>query len=118
MTMPNLTVDSQTRTGRAGHCGGTVRSDCRVTVEPATSGGVRLSTKSRVAAYYGDSIRQTVLEIVKSFGVSDARVSIEDEGALPFSIAARVEAALQDAGFSGDACLPVAPPRLESSCKD
>jgi citrate lyase subunit beta/citryl-CoA lyase len=115
--MPNVIVETQTRIGRAGHSGGSVRSDCSVVVEPASSGGIKLEMKSRVAAYYGESIRASVLEIVNSFGVTDAQVSIEDEGALPFTIAARVEAALCDAGYSGQ-WLPKAATRPKSSTKD
>jgi citrate lyase subunit beta/citryl-CoA lyase len=116
--MPNAVVETQTRIGRAGHSGGSVRSDCRVMVEPATTGGIQLDVKSRVAAYYGKSIRDSVLEIVNSFGVTDARISIEDEGALPFAVAARVEAALRDAGYAGALWLPQASPRQEGSSKD
>src|SRR6185369_2471590 len=110
--MPDTSVEAELRRGSAGHSGGTVRSDCRVTVEPATSGGVLLEIKSRVAVYYGDSIRQTLLAIANSFGVSDAKISIEDEGALPFTIAARVEAALRLAGYLGHEWLPDTRPRL------
>jgi citrate lyase subunit beta / citryl-CoA lyase len=118
MNMPNVFVETQTRIGRAGHSGGSVRSDCSVAIEPATCGGLQLEMKSRVAAYYGESIRASVLEIVNSFGVMDARISIGDEGALPFTIAARVEAALCDAGYSGNPWLPKAAARPESSPKD
>jgi citrate lyase subunit beta / citryl-CoA lyase len=116
--MPNAIVETQIRIGRAGHSGGSVRSDCSVVIEPAKSGGIQLDVKSRVAAYYGDSIRASVREIVNSFGVTDARITIEDEGALPFAIAARVEAALCDAGYSGIPWLSKASTRPESSPKD
>jgi citrate lyase subunit beta / citryl-CoA lyase len=116
--MPDTSVEAELRRGSAGHSGGTVRSDCRVTVEPATSGGVLLEIKSRVAAYYGDSIRQTLLAIANSFGVSDAKISIEDEGALPFTIAARVEAALRLAGYLGHEWLPDTTHRLLATTKD
>lgn len=98
--MSNVTVESQLRAATAGHSGGAVRSDCRVSVEPTTSGGIQLGVKSRVASYYGDSIREQVLEIVDSFGASDAIIGVEDEGALPFVLAARVEAALRAAGYN------------------
>jgi citrate lyase subunit beta / citryl-CoA lyase len=116
--MPNAIVETQIRIGRAGHSGGSVRSDCSVVIEPAKDGGIQLDVKSRVAAYYGDSIRASVREIVNSFGVTDARITIEDEGALPFAIAARVEAALCDAGYSGIPWLSKASTRPESSPKD
>jgi citrate lyase subunit beta / citryl-CoA lyase len=99
--MPIETVESQTRVAQAGHSGGTIRSDCKVLVAPATNSGLEIEIKSRVEKYYGDSIRELVAAIVQSFGVAHARVTVEDEGALPFTIAARVEAALRAAGFTG-----------------
>jgi len=103
--MPTLD-EVRTRIGIAGHSGKGVRSDCRVSVEPTRTGGIQLELKSRVESYYGESIRQSALEILHALHVTDAKVSIEDEGALPFALAARVEAAARDAGFTGETNLP------------
>jgi citrate lyase subunit beta / citryl-CoA lyase len=116
--MSHIIVQTRLRSANAGHSGGAVRSDCCVTVEPSTSGGVQLSVKSRVMTYYGNSIREQVLAIAKSFVVTDAVITIEDEGALPFAIAARVEAALRAAGYDGPANLPIASPHLYPSAGD
>jgi citrate lyase subunit beta / citryl-CoA lyase len=118
MRMSNATIGSQLQGAAAGHCGGSVRSDCRVSIEPTTSGGIQLSVKSRVASYYGDSIREQVLAIVDSFEVTDANVAIEDEGALPFVIAARVEAALRSAGYIGSPNDSTEFPRISPSAQD
>jgi citrate lyase subunit beta / citryl-CoA lyase len=111
-------VVTQIRVGRAGHSGKDVRSDCRVTVEPAHSGGVHLEVKSRVESYYGDSIRRLALDVLNYFHVTDGQVTIEDEGALPFAIAARLEAAIRDAGFTGAAWLPEAATERKASTSD
>ncbi len=65
------------------------------------SGGLELDIKSKVSAFYGASIRETVSSVLRAFGVKHARVEVEDTGGLPFVIAARVETALRRAGFSG-----------------
>jgi citrate lyase subunit beta/citryl-CoA lyase len=99
----------------AGRRGADVRSDMYVSVEPTEQGGIELLVESRVSSLYGDSIRTDVLELLQTAGVKNARVQVEDQGALPFVIAARVEAALRRAGYTtGDLrpakTSPVPPP--------
>lgn len=86
----------------AGHSGTGVRSDCAVEVIPGAAGGLQIEVNSRVINYYGESIRTLVSDIARRYGLTDARIIVNDEGALPFTIAARVEAALRLAGFSGE----------------
>ena len=86
--------------GAAGRRGEGVRADLWVGVELREQGGVELALESRVAAYYGDSIRQQVYDLLLTLGVSDARVELQDHGALPFVIAARIEAAVLRAGVT------------------
>src|SRR6266567_8211511 len=83
----------------AGHWGKDVRSDLHVTLEPRDSGGLEILLQSRVAAYYGDSILAQAREVLGVLGIQNAHVSIHDEGALPFVIAARLEAAAKRAGM-------------------
>ena len=105
--MPAAAEASQLHRGEAGRAGGDVRSDVRVTVEERRSGGIELDLHSRVALYYGENIRQQVLDAVHELGVEHAHLAIVDEGALPFVIGARVEAALKRAGLGGNtAALP------------
>lgn len=88
-----------TQVAEAGRSGKDVRSDLKVIFEPRSSGGIEIELVSRVAPYFGDSIRADALEVMKQLGVQHARVRIEDEGALPFVIAGRIEAAVRRAGM-------------------
>jgi citrate lyase subunit beta/citryl-CoA lyase len=58
-----------------------------------------------VGALFGNSIREEVLRTLAAFGVVDAVVRLDDQGALPWVIQARLEAALRRAGWDapGDA---------------
>src|SRR5450755_976641 len=87
------------RTAEAGHWGKEVRSDVHVAFETRSSGGVEISLDSRVAAYYGSAIMQQTREVLDELGVKHAGVALHDEGALPFVIAARIEAAARRAGI-------------------
>ena len=117
--MPAAAEASQLHRGEAGRAGGDVRSDVRVTVEERRSGGIELDLHSRVALYYGENIRQQVLDAVHELGVEHAHLAIVDEGALPFVIGARVEAALKRAGLGGNtAALPDPIPLPSASARD
>ncbi len=82
-------------TATAGNRGKNLKSDCFVEFELLDKGGVNLEMESRVDAYYGKSNRKLVLDILAFFEVKNARIFIEDGGALEFVIAARVEAAIK-----------------------
>ena len=82
----------------AGHWGKEVRSDAHVSLEARESGGIEISLESRVAPYYGNAILKQSREILAELGVKHARISIHDEGALPFTIGARIEVAAKRAG--------------------
>ncbi|HXZ81273.1 MAG TPA: aldolase/citrate lyase family protein [Terriglobales bacterium] len=93
----------------AGRSGKDVRSDLRVQFEARASGGLEIDLRSRVAAYYGDSIRRQAQEVLEQLGISHAALIIEDEGALPYVISARIEAAVRRAGLGqGRRALPSA----------
>ena len=81
------------RSAEAGHWGAEIRSDVHVAFAARDSGGVEISLESRVAAYYGSAILEQTREVLSELGVKHAGVTIHDEGALPFVIAARIEAA-------------------------
>ena len=83
--------------GEAGRSGEDVRSDLHVAVEPGD--GLEISIVSKVEALYGDAIRATVAGALDALGVRDARVTVDDRGALDWVIAARVEAAVRAAGL-------------------
>jgi citrate lyase subunit beta / citryl-CoA lyase len=102
-----MTVAVQTRIGEAGHSGADIRSDLHVRIEPRERGGIDIELESRVKPYYGDSIRRQAEDVLEALGVQHARVQIHDEGALPFVIAARLEAAARRAGLGeGTRVLP------------
>jgi citrate lyase subunit beta/citryl-CoA lyase len=87
------------KTGEAGRRGESVRSDCFVSVEPKSRGGLRVEVKTKVEALYGDAVRATISEGLKALGVAHAAVTVEDYGALDFVLAARLEAAVKRAGL-------------------
>jgi citrate lyase subunit beta/citryl-CoA lyase len=103
----------------AGRSGPDVRSDLRVIFEPRDTGGVEIELTSRVQPYYGENIREQVRHVLSQLGIRDARLLIEDEGALPFVIAARIEAAIRRAGLGeGRRALPEPVPLPEPSPRD
>ncbi len=87
--------------GEAGPVGDDVRSDLHVTLERTGSGGRAYELRSKVESMYGDSIRDSAEAVLSALDVENARVEIDDKGALPFTIAARVEAAARQAGADG-----------------
>ena len=68
-------------------------SDAQVTVEPNKQ-GVSLELVSSVMNQYGRQIQKTVLETLENLGVTDARVTVVDHGALDCTLRARVECAV------------------------
>ena len=82
----------------AGFCGADVRGDCRVTAFADANPSIEI--RSRVKSLYGDAIRSQAEEVLKACGVEGMSLLIEDEGALPFTIGARVETALKRANPS------------------
>jgi len=114
-----MTTAIDTRTGEAGHAGTDIRSDLHVRIEPRHRGGIEIELESRVEPYYGDSIRRQAEEVLEALGVRHAQLQIHDEGALPFVIAARIEAAVRRAGLGqGTRVLPDKVPLPESSARD
>jgi len=84
-------------TVNVGRRGPEVRSDLWVELELRSSGGIELDIKSKVEFMYGEANRKLLLDTLKTLGVQNARVVVEDTGALPFVIMARIEAAVRRA---------------------
>ncbi|MCB2197959.1 citrate lyase ACP [bacterium] len=82
----------------AGRRGDDVRSDCWISLEPTSSGGINLSLTSKVDGLYSDKIRALLTEGLAHFGIEHAKVDVEDQGALPFVQMARLEAAVRRLG--------------------
>ncbi len=83
--------------GEAGDRGPKVRSDCWIAVEILDEGGLEIALTSKVAGLYGDSIRELLTDGCAELGIEHARIEVEDQGALPFVLAARLETAVKRA---------------------
>ncbi len=103
--MSSRAASTKSRRGEAGPIGEDVRSDLHVAVELTDSGGLAIQLDSKVGALYGDAIRELTERVLRAMGVTHARLHIDDKGALPFTIAARLEVAALRAGAraTGDA---------------
>lgn len=120
--MKSMAASTETKNARlaeAGHWGKDVRSDLHVAIEARDGGGLEITLESRVGAYYGNSIVAQARQVLESLGVKHARVSIHDEGALPFVISARIETAAKRAGLGiGKNALPEKVALPEPSARD
>ncbi|MGD8331051.1 MAG: aldolase/citrate lyase family protein [Acidobacteriota bacterium] len=87
--------------GEAGHTGEEVRSDLLVAVELTDSGGIQVEMTSSIGKLYQKSVEAAVAKVLGGLGVADAVVEIDDLGALPFTVEARIEAAARAAGAGG-----------------
>jgi citrate lyase subunit beta/citryl-CoA lyase len=90
----------------AGNHGDRIRSDCRVRLELRDSGGLDIHLQSKVERMFGEQIRQQAKEVLESLGISHAGLEIEDSGALPFVIGARIEAAAKQLQSAGGSWIP------------
>jgi citrate lyase subunit beta/citryl-CoA lyase len=79
----------------SGNSGPKVRSDCEITLELRDGGGIVIELHSKVEVLFGGSIRNQCLEILNYFGIMNAFLRIDDSGALPFVIAARLESVIK-----------------------
>ncbi len=84
-------------TGQAGQRGDKVRSDAWVQIELLSEGGINLAFSSKVEIQYGEQNRKLIREGLAHFGIEHARVTVEDQGAIPFVLMARLETALRRA---------------------
>ncbi len=83
------------RVAISGNSGPKVRSDCEITLVLTDKGGLVIELTSKVKALYGQSIVKLTNDVLGFFGVKNAHVKILDSGALPFVIAARIEAVVK-----------------------
>lgn len=70
------------------------RSDCQVILELTESGGIQIELSSKVKSLYGKAILADCQRGLAFFGIENAKVTIYDNGALPFVLQARLEAAI------------------------
>ena len=79
----------------AGNIGPKIRSDCYVQLQLTQNGGIQLTLKSKVIGIFGESIKKLVFDVLEFFEIKNASIEIIDEGALPWVIMARLEAAVK-----------------------
>lgn len=89
-----------------GNAGPGIRSDCKITLDINSSGGIQIELKSKVNSMYGKSIRNLIADELSFFGIENAKVKVEDSGALAFVIAARLEYAIKKGFKSTKEFLP------------
>lgn len=68
-------------------------SDVYVEIAPAES-GIQIDLNSVVQAQFGDDILAVVREVLNECGVDNAKLTVQDRGALDCVIRARVETAV------------------------
>lgn len=103
----------------AGNKGKGVRSDVFVSIEATTSGGLDIRLNSKVKSMYGDDILRQVKEILDYFGIAHAVLEIEDSGALPLVLAARLEAAImQLISTDKEYLIPMLPENMYATARD
>ncbi len=83
----------------AGNRGARVRSDCWIRLTPAESGGLHIHLTSKVKALYGRSIENLIRSEAAFFNIPHGDIEIEDSGALPFVLMARMETAVRRLGL-------------------
>jgi citrate lyase subunit beta/citryl-CoA lyase len=81
--------------GEAGRRGRDVRSDCWIAIDKKSSGDITLNLTSKVETMYGASVQEVITKGLSILGIEHATVEAEDQGALPFVIMARLEAAVR-----------------------
>ncbi len=84
--------------GEAGKKGPRVRSDCAVKVELRPSGGLQVYLESKVAGMFGKRIESLMIHGCAELGLKNANITVDDKGALPFTLAARLETAVRRSG--------------------
>ena len=90
----------------AGNSGPKVRSDCEITLEIRQKGGITIDLNSKVKVLYGESIKSQCTDILHYFDITDAHLIINDSGALPFVISARLEAVVKKLTVTSKEHLP------------
>jgi citrate lyase subunit beta/citryl-CoA lyase len=107
------------RIATAGNNGEKDRSDCFVSLELTPSGGIQIDLSSKVKALYGKTILALCSDVLQFFGIENAILKVEDKGALPFVMTARIEAAVKQLIDTDKEFLPeMLPENLSSSTRD
>ena len=70
-------------------------SDCWIRLDIRKSGGIQVEQQSKVQSMYGRSISQTISHMLEFYNIHNAHLTIQDSGALPFVLRARIEAVIK-----------------------
>jgi len=106
-------------TATAGNRGDSVRSDCFVQIAKTEHHATEIRLQSKVESLFGDSIRELCHEVLTHYNLRNVLVEIEDKGALPFVIAARLEAAIRRlTGTDESFLLPIETKNLHRTSRD
>lgn len=81
--------------------GSTSSGDILVTIAPNPGGGLEIDLTSKVKLPFGDAIEATARRVLTENGIADARVELQDQGALDCVICARIQCALCRAAETG-----------------
>ncbi len=79
----------------AGNKGKKVRSDCHIEMEICNSGGRQIEIQSKVDVMFGKANRELINDILDFYNIENVKIQMFDTGALPFVIAARMEACIR-----------------------
>lgn len=71
------------------------RSDCYIEIETKRTGGIKLTLESKVKTMYRAAIEDLIFDMCRTFNLRHANIFVDDYGALPFTMAARFEAAVK-----------------------
>lgn len=103
----------------AGNNGEGVRSDCQVSLTLDSVHGISIHLNSKVRSMYGGSIEQLCRDMLRHYGIENAALEIEDSGALPFTLAARIEAVIRKhLDTTLEYLLPVLPGNVYRTARD
>ncbi|MBI9057066.1 MAG: hypothetical protein JEZ01_04780 [Labilibaculum sp.] len=83
------------RLGEAGNSNSKSKGDCHVKIEIKEAEGIDFVLNSKVKVFYASSIEQLCRSVLVFFNIKNALVEINDNGALPYVLAARIEAAVK-----------------------
>jgi citrate lyase subunit beta/citryl-CoA lyase len=101
-------------TATAGNQGERVKTDCFVTLAPAASGALTIHIDADGPPPVGGPLEDLARRVCRFFGIESGHLTIHDQGAPPFVVAARIEACIQQLMPSEKTFLlpdaPVCPP--------
>jgi citrate lyase subunit beta / citryl-CoA lyase len=111
--------DLMTRTETAGNHEEGARSDCFVSLTLTQGSGMMIGLSSKIKPLYGNSIQSLCRDMLGYYGIAHANLEIVDHGALPFILAARIEAVIRrQIGTDLEYLLPVLPQNCNTTARD